>query len=239
MSELRGRLIDDIRRKVLTGEIGVGRENATSEAEIAKGFHETVSRVPVREALTVLADRLLVEQFPQRGIAARRLSLGEALEAIRLCSVIEGSVVSYLTKPERRSKVEESFGAIDALADELQELDFAREKGPDEVLLRETALHRSLARVAGFDTGGRSIQEFRDRTHLYQRTNAPLTDSEVDTVVKRNTELIDAVRGLDGSACESALVVLFDERIDQLTRADLESPELENARLVSSEGTYA
>ena len=216
MSGLRKQLVERIREKVLTGEIGVGRENATSETKLAESFD--VSRVPVREALTVLADRQLVEQFPQRGVAARRISAGEALEAIRYCSAIEMSVVHYLTEEERLGESKRVADDIQTFRSDVEGLESAVEEGPDYVLLRETALHRNVAQSAGFLTGGRSIEEFRDCVHLYQRTSAPLPEENLRDIPRANMRWFDAVSKLNREECEASLSELFDQRMAQLDR---------------------
>jgi DNA-binding GntR family transcriptional regulator len=78
---LRDRAYNDIRRRLLVGEISSGQR--LFEGTLAKEIG--ISRTPVRDAITQLVSEGLVEQVPSGGVVARRVTREELkdIETIR------------------------------------------------------------------------------------------------------------------------------------------------------------
>ncbi|MFK0033616.1 GntR family transcriptional regulator [Pseudomonas monteilii] len=79
-STLVQRIVFDIRHKIQLGDINIGAH--LSAQKVADDFH--VSRSPAREALTMLAEQGVLEQFPNRGFFVIGIPEGaaEALDEI-------------------------------------------------------------------------------------------------------------------------------------------------------------
>jgi DNA-binding GntR family transcriptional regulator len=89
-----------LKGEILSGEIEPG--HLLSENEIARRF--SISRTPVREALSELACDGLVQVLPQRGHLVRTVSFSEVLEAFRMRELLEveaaGEAARYITNEE-------------------------------------------------------------------------------------------------------------------------------------------
>jgi GntR family transcriptional regulator, rspAB operon transcriptional repressor len=74
-----------LKNEILRGVIDPG--TLLSESKLAKRFG--VSRTPVREALSMLANDRLIFSLPQRGHQVRTISFSEAIDAFRIRELLE------------------------------------------------------------------------------------------------------------------------------------------------------
>lgn len=74
-----------LKREILTGEIEPGA--LLSESKLAKRFG--VSRTPVREALSMLANERLIFSLPQRGHQVRTVSFSDVVDAFHTRELLE------------------------------------------------------------------------------------------------------------------------------------------------------
>ncbi len=78
-----------LKSEILRGEIESG--TMLSESKLAKRFG--VSRTPVREALSMLANDRLTFALPQRGHQVRTISFSEAMDAFQIRELLEVEAV--------------------------------------------------------------------------------------------------------------------------------------------------
>lgn len=88
------RIADDLRKDILTGQLRPGAE--LQQAQIAERFG--VSRIPVRDALAVLASEKLVDVFPNRGAYVIQLTKDELREVFELRLMLETNCITEAVK---------------------------------------------------------------------------------------------------------------------------------------------
>lgn len=88
-TSLREEIVQDLRLAIMSGQLPAGER--IYEAHLAEQLE--VSRVPVREALTLLEQEGLVRREPNRGVFVAKLSVAELSEFYSLRSVIEGFAI--------------------------------------------------------------------------------------------------------------------------------------------------
>jgi DNA-binding GntR family transcriptional regulator len=177
---LRDQALDGIRKLIFSGELRTGVK--TSEREIAEKLH--ISRTPVREALAILSEFGMVDQYPQVGVAVREVALDEALEILRIRAGVEGVVVEELTS-QKNSRISEELRVI---ADDMEAT-----KDVERFMVADTSFHCEMARLAGFATAVNTIRSLRDRLHLFRLTRLPLTPEEMEPIVKEHQAIVDAI----------------------------------------------
>jgi DNA-binding GntR family transcriptional regulator len=113
-SSIQGRVIDETRRRILTGELATGVN--LSELALAEEFG--VSRTPVREALKQLETEGLVEIRPRVGTFVTTPSRREITELFEMKELLEGAAARLLAQ---RGRVPE----LDRLDENLHEAEIA------------------------------------------------------------------------------------------------------------------
>ena len=111
---MQGRVIAEMRRRIISGEIGA--DVNLSELTLAEEFG--VSRTPVREALKQLQTEGLVEIRPRVGTFVTTPSRREITELFEMKELLEGAAARYLAQ---RGRVPE----LDRLEENLREADAA------------------------------------------------------------------------------------------------------------------
>ena len=111
---IQGRLIDEIRRRIIAGEISPGVN--ISELAIAEEFG--VSRTPVRETFKQLQTEGLVEIRPKVGTFVTTPSRREITELFEMKELLEGAAARLLAQ---RGRVPE----VDLLEENLRQADLA------------------------------------------------------------------------------------------------------------------
>jgi DNA-binding GntR family transcriptional regulator len=96
-SSIQGRVIDETRRRILTGELATGVN--LSELALAEEFG--VSRTPVREALKQLQTEGLVEIRPRVGTFVTTPSRREVTELFEMKELLEGAAARLLAQRGR------------------------------------------------------------------------------------------------------------------------------------------
>jgi DNA-binding GntR family transcriptional regulator len=96
-SSIQGRVIDETRRRILTGELATGVN--LSELALAEEFG--VSRTPVREALKQLQTEGLVEIRPRVGTFVTTPSRREVTELFDMKELLEGAAARLLAQRGR------------------------------------------------------------------------------------------------------------------------------------------
>lgn len=136
---LAGRIAEQIKRRIVTGQLKPGQKLV--EKELAAACN--VSRTPLREALARLVNEGLAVSVAYRGIFVRRISLRHVREIYELRIGIEG--LAAMLAAERRSKVD-----LDRLERLLVAMDAERAgDDADELKLLNEKFHRGIAEASG------------------------------------------------------------------------------------------
>ncbi|WP_336245344.1 GntR family transcriptional regulator [Maritimibacter dapengensis] len=131
----------DLRQRIIKGELPGG----TRLFEVALAEELDVSRTPVREAMSRLAEEGLLERAQSGGFVVRSFTHADVVDAIELRGVLEGTAVRLAAEAgvsdEQISHVNELVGRIDAC--------FAVSGQPDLDLYSElnAAFHDELSRL--------------------------------------------------------------------------------------------
>jgi DNA-binding GntR family transcriptional regulator len=157
-----------------------------------------VSRVPVREALRVLASEGLVEIRPRHGAVVASLDLSAAREMIQIRATLEGLNARLATEhltPELKSQIEEVLTQGKAKAN----------AGDTEDLLELNARFHDLLYAAGANSMLSDLmRSLRERT---RRLFVHVSDDEVRETWEEHAAILRAVQARDG-----ALAALLAER---------------------------
>lgn len=86
-SNLTKRAVYELRQRIVQGELPGG----TRLYEVALSEQLQISRTPVREAMSRLAEEGLLERAPSGGFQVRAFSLADVIDAIELRGVLEGT----------------------------------------------------------------------------------------------------------------------------------------------------
>ncbi len=186
MSE-RDRALEAIRKVIFSGKLPVGER--TSERLLTENFltGTGLGRTPVREALAILTELGIVEQYPQAGFVVRRVDGVEATKVLALQRVTERLVVAEAARINLETK------QLDEIVDQLS--DAALHEESDRVMEIEHTFHVTLTRAAGYGSAAYSIGGFRDRLALFFAGTRPLDKQEQSGAVSGYRDLILAIEG--------------------------------------------
>lgn len=113
-SNLTKRATYELRQRILQG----GLPGGTRLYEVALSEELQISRTPVREAMSRLAEEGLLERAPGGGFQVRSFSLDDVLDAIELRGVLEGTAARMAAErgaaPERLAALRALLGRLDA-----------------------------------------------------------------------------------------------------------------------------
>jgi GntR family transcriptional regulator, vanillate catabolism transcriptional regulator len=192
---LREQALERLRRLIVSGNWSHEAPKC-SERELAEMLG--MSRTPVREALAVLVQHGLVNNYPQVGVEVRVPTLYEADQALLLRRGIESIVVCALA--ERAESQPEIIKAVKHLADNVEQQMLNGDIRLPEVRLAfreaDSAFHSGMAELAGFTASVPLIRSLRDRIHLFRLIHSsPEPYGEYwDAAPKVRKELMDTVR---------------------------------------------
>lgn len=204
------RIADEIRDLIVRGALSPGEH--LRQTQLAERFN--VSRVPIREALKLLAAEGIVTHDANRGSSVTKVSAEEARQLYKLRRWIEGELLSTAEWPsdEQAQAIEAEFDASDAGL-------LARDRGlwrthlrearraildlsPQKILLREalslwslTDRYRSMLPLPDYVVGDEQHHERALLSALRRRDRAKLLDAynrERDRVENMLLAIFDA-----------------------------------------------
>jgi GntR family transcriptional regulator, rspAB operon transcriptional repressor len=178
---LREQALEGIRNLIFSHQLEVGVR--TSEKQIADKLG--MSRTPVREALAILAEAGLVNQYPQVGVAVRDISAEEVQEILRLRAGIESVIVEELASQQTTSITQALHKSLHQLEHSLHD--------PSQFMQEDTAFHCQMAQLGGFTNAVSALRSFRDRLTLFRLTHAPLNPEEMRDIVQEHAAILAAL----------------------------------------------
>lgn len=200
---------DELRAAIHSGELGPGERLV--ERKLAERLG--VSHIPVREALTRLAEERLITREPRRGARVAALTAQDLEEIASLRIVLEQFMAI---------RVQERW--TDASAQRLQQIIDAMEAAEvgdmTEVLRQDRAFHEALAELSEHRFVTEINAQLRGRiTGFISAANAALPPAEQAEHVRSHREIMDAIAGGDPDAARAVIaehVKRAFERIEAL-----------------------
>ena len=200
------RVADELREAILRGVYPPGTR--LRQEELAGQYG--ASRVPVREALRLLASEGLVTTVANAGAWIARLSLEECVELYQVRERIEPLLLRY-------SMPELSVYQIDRLA-ELAET-MARTSDVERFLELDREFHLGSYAGAGTTFLGPTVQRLWNTTQHYRRAFTRLLDDESNRIVHdEHHMLVAAIRERDSDDAERVLLGHIRRTRHQLAR---------------------
>jgi len=200
------RVADELREAILRGVYPPGTR--LRQEELAGQYG--ASRVPVREALRLLASEGLVTTVANAGAWIARLSLEECVELYQVRERIEPLLLRY-------SMPELSVYQIDRLA-ELAET-MARTSDVERFLELDREFHLGSYAGAGTTFLGPTVQRLWNTTQHYRRAFTRLLDDESNRIVHdEHHMLVAAIRERDSDDAERILLGHIRRTRRQLAR---------------------
>lgn len=185
---------EQLRRRILTGDMAPGRE--MSELELADEL--SMSKTPVREALARLARRGLVDIFPQRGTLVSPLSvqrvarsrfIREALERPLARLAAENVTAEQLAQLEREIALQRTFGELN---------------DDQSFLESDDNFHALIARAAGFESIWDDVREAKFHMDRVRRLSL-LSQEHMRRLVTEHSEILDRLKARDPDGAEAAI----------------------------------
>ncbi|MBC2778920.1 GntR family transcriptional regulator [Parasphingopyxis marina] len=133
-------IADRIRSAIVKGQLAPGVH--LGQMQIAEQF--TASRVPVREALKLLAAEGIIVHDPNRGFFVAAISASEAQQLYRLRHLLEGELLKSIPWPDKTQ--------LAALETRIEELEQLLKKGDrPSWVLRHREFHKALFELSDRD----------------------------------------------------------------------------------------
>jgi DNA-binding GntR family transcriptional regulator len=186
-TSLTREVYDDIRRDIVRGRFQPG--DLLRERELATKYG--ISKTPVREALSLLAQEEMVKAVPRAGYMVTQLTMRDVQEVYQLRLTLEAMAAR--------------LAAERATDEELQELERVTSgSNPDDALLFNHQFHLGVARASGNSRLAKMIEQLLDDTDRWAGVDLP-SFSEAELRRGHKTEL-DALRTRDPDIAEQALL---------------------------------
>ncbi|OLP50654.1 GntR family transcriptional regulator [Allorhizobium taibaishanense] len=134
------RAVVELREKIVNGELAGG----TRLFEVSLAEALDISRTPVREALSRLAEEGLLDRLPNGGFTVRRFGYGDVVDAIELRGVMEGTAARLAAErgadTRALEEIEETVQQLDrCFGVRVDDVDFDRYSDLNEVFHRQLA----------------------------------------------------------------------------------------------------
>ncbi|GGL67658.1 GntR family transcriptional regulator [Wenxinia marina] len=193
-----------LRRRIVSGELPGG----TRLTEVALADDLAISRTPVREAMSRLAEEGLLVRARGGGFEVRSFTLRDALDAVELRGVLEGTAARRAA--ERGAPEDE----LARLRDGLARIDAAFADGMTAQTFgiyseQNHAFHEALGRLAGSDVIARELARvrslpFASPSAFVFRTGDRATEARSLIVGQaQHWALVSAIAGREGTRAEA------------------------------------
>lgn len=147
------RAVAELRARIVNGVLAGG----TRLYEVSLAEDLEISRTPVREALSRLAEEGLLERLPNGGFAVRRFGLADVVDSIEIRGVMEGMCARLAAErgvsAERMDEIRTVVREMDAcFSDDGEDVDF------DAYAELNAKFHTLLGALAGSAMVAREVQ---------------------------------------------------------------------------------
>ncbi len=209
---------DVLRNEILSGSIKPGQP--LHENALAKQL--SVSRSPIREALSQLERESLVVSRLNRPAVVRKPSPEEIVQIYTLRAALEGIAARWAAEKSTHALVKD----LERKADILNRATVAadRRTGPD-VAGAAVDFHSSIAQAAGSPELERLLLSLRNQIRLVMASGlASLTRRRAEEVHAEHVALIAAIAAKDGDLAERLAGAHVRDARDRIVHLDEEAP---------------
>lgn len=199
-----GRAVIAMRQKIMSGELTGGMRLF----EVTVAAQLDISRTPVREAMSRLAEEGLLDRAPNGGFVVRSFSFSDVVDAIELRGVLEGTAARLAA--ERNS----ASATVARLRDIVLRLDDCFGQAPDEVdfegyIELNAAFHHELAAASGSEIVRREVERITrlpfasPSAFLPDTANIGAFRQSLHVAQQQHHAIVEAIEAREGSRAES------------------------------------
>lgn len=204
---------DELRAAIHSGELPPGERLIERKLAAQLG----VSHIPVREALTRLAEERLIIREPRRGARVAALTARDLEEIASLRIVLE----QFMALRVQERWTEDSAARLQGI---IAAMEAAEVGDMDEVLRQDRAFHETLAELSEHRFLTEVSAQLRGRiTGFISAANAALPEAEQAEHVRSHRQILDAIASGDPDAARDVIaehVRRAFERIRPLTTSE-------------------
>ena len=186
----------ELERRIISGEIAAGAK--LNEVEVAAALG--VSRGPVREAFSALAQAGLVRVEKNRGVFVRQVSVEEANEFYEVRAALEGLIGQLAA---RRISIDE-VEALRAVVRRMHQTHKSRKA--DDYFALNVEFHDLLARAARNNALLAQYRGIVNQLDLYRRATLMHGTENIPVSTQEHEAIIDAVAARDEQRAQTLLV---------------------------------
>ena len=197
------RAVIELREKIVSGELPGG----TRLFEVSLAETLDISRTPVREALSRLAEEGLLDRLPNGGFVVRRFGYAEVVDSIELRGVMEGTAARLAAErgvaPDALARISEVVRKLDAcFGPEPDDLDF------DGYADLNEEFHHQLAALAGSEIIRREVERASSlpfaspSAFLPNKTEIEAFRRSLRSAQQQHHALVEAIAAREGSRAE-------------------------------------
>ena len=162
IENLSGQVYNQIKNLILCNEILPGQKLHHQELSERLG----VSRTPVREALTRLAQERYVSLLPNRGFTCKEIRLQEADDLYQLREALEAFAVEKAAENMTQASLADLSAKISAYGKDVQKR-FTRAR-----LVYDQTIHLEIARLSGNEILTKTLEQVFERIIFKRRTDS-------------------------------------------------------------------
>ena len=186
----------ELERRIISGEIPAGSK--LNEVEMATALG--ISRGPVREAFSALAQAGLVRVEKNRGVFVRQVSVEEANEFYEVRAALEGLIGQLAA---RRISIDE----IEALRAVVRRMHLTHKaRKADDYFALNVEFHDLLARAARNNALLAQYRGIVNQLDLYRRATLTHGTENIPVSTQEHEAIIDAVAARDEQRAQALLV---------------------------------
>lgn len=206
--DLTADLVATLKNRIIQWEYPPGHR--LTEESLCQEFH--VSRSPVRAALTVLAEKRLIDKLPHRSYTVKQPDIEEVDELYAVRLALELYAVEYLTEhgmPER--DWEELHQTWHAILDEPN-------GDSEELTVMDEHFHETLARATGNKTLLHHLCTLNERLHVFRMTDFT-TPGRVANTCRQHLEILEQIKAKDVAGARKAIHSNIEEGRNNIENA--------------------
>lgn len=198
---------DELRSAIHSGELAPGERLVERKLADRLG----VSHIPVREALTRLAEERLITREPRRGARVAQLSAQDLEEISSLRIVLE----QFMAIRVQERWNEESAARLGAI---IQAMSDAAPGDIAEVLRQDRLFHETLADLAEHRFLDEVSGQLRGRiTGFLHAANAALAPAEQEEHVRSHQQIVDAIASGDPERAQAVIAEHVTRAVERIT----------------------
>ncbi|MDF2559355.1 MAG: hypothetical protein K0R99_801 [Microbacterium sp.] len=198
---------DELRAAIHSGELAPGERLVERKLADRLG----VSHIPVREALTRLAEERLITREPRRGARVAQLS-AQDLEEISSLRIVLEQFMAIRVQERWNDDSAARLGAI------IQAMSDAAPGDIDEVLRQDRLFHETLADLAEHRFLDEVSGQLRGRiTGFLHAANAALDPAELEEHVRSHQQIVDAIASGDPDRAQAVIAEHVTRAVRRIT----------------------